>query len=534
MKQIFNKNFINKYYNPQSSIKVLSALCKNPRLLEDKNYNLTEDDFVTKTHKVLFVCIYNLYYQGATSINVGDIESYLSLSSSIYYKLFFDEANSQNLEWLQIVCEEEIDSNLEYYYQIVRKFTLLRSYLKAGFDIRFIYDIDEIDMVLLKQQQRRFETMSCADMIREIDDRIYGARCAFENVNDDFRYSGDEVEDLLGYLEESPIYGMSLESKYLSTLTGGNVAGSYFVETRSTGQGKSRWMLKRLVLMCSPYIWDFKNKCYIENPNNPEGRNIGTYLQTELDNYMEVEPIILSCISGINTSKIKKKQKDLTEEEKERLKKAMEYSKQMKLMIHKEANYDTDYIATIVEKDYKRAKEMGREYVCFALDYINLTPALGSEYNKKVGLAVREDMVLLYLSSFLKDNIANPYQISVLASTQTNAEGLQGARNEQCIKGGKAIPSKATAGWTCFAPTKKELKLIEPILKKKQQGWVKNITPNIVYTVYKMREGEYANGETKIFGYQDLGTMNFIDLLVCNVDYEELPHVPFLDITIKK
>ena len=92
----------------------------------------------------------------------------------------------------------------------------------------------------------------------------------------------------------------------------------------------------------------------------------------------------------------------------------------------------------------------------------------------------------------------------------------------------------ATAGWTCFAPTKKELKLIEPILKKKQQGWVKNITPNIVYTVYKMRDGEYANGETKIFGYQDLGTMNFIDLLVCNVDYEELPHVPFLDITIKK
>ena len=318
MKQIFNKNFINKYYNPQSSIKVLSALCKNPRLLEDKNYNLTEDDFVTKTHKVLFVCIYNLYYQGATSINVGDIESYLSLSSSIYYKLFFDEANSQNLEWLQIVCEEEIDSNLEYYYQIVRKFTLLRSYLKAGFDIRFIYDVDEIDTVLLKQQQRRFETMSCADMIREIDDRIYGARCAFENVNDDFRYSGDEVEDLLGYLEESPIYGMSLESKYLSTLTGGNVAGSYFVETRSTGQGKSRWMLKRLVLMCSPYIWDFKNKCYIENPNNPEGRNIGTYLQTELDNYMEVEPIILSCISGINTSKIKKKQKDLTEEERDR------------------------------------------------------------------------------------------------------------------------------------------------------------------------------------------------------------------------
>ena len=74
--------------------------------------------------------------------------------------------------------------------------------------------------------------------------------------------------------------------------------------------------------MCSPYIWDFKNKCYIENPNNPEGRNIGTYLQTELDNYMEVEPIILSCISGINTSKIKKKQKDLTEEEKTQVKAA--------------------------------------------------------------------------------------------------------------------------------------------------------------------------------------------------------------------
>ena len=527
------KELAGQYYNKQSAIKVLSGLCKDTRLLGDKKYELTIDDFKEKTHRTLFGCIYNLYLHGATNITLGDVESYLSFNGvSAQYNLFFAENNIKNLEWLSMVIEGDLDSNFQYYYDVLRKFSLLRNFLKAGVDIKFIYDVEENDVVLIDMMRKRFEKLTCEEIIELVNNRMFEATSNFFKKEDDFRFSGDDVDELMDYFQQAPLYGTNLESKYLTTLTGGNLGGSYHVETRQTGRGKSRFMLKRLVLMCSPYLWSFEENKYIKNPNNLKGINTGSFIQTELNNYVECEPIILSCIAGINTAKIKKRQSELTEEEIERLEKAKEYSKQMKLMLHRESNYDTDYIKTVVEQDIKRAKEMGKRYVALGLDYINFTPALGSEYVRKVGLAIREDMVLLNLSAFLKDSIANFYGITVFACTQVNGDAVaKEFRNENCIKGCKAIPSKATSAWSVFSPTPKELKLIEPILEKKQANWKKRIKPNIVYTIYKMRDGEYASGETKIFAYQDLGTMELIDLCVTNSEYEELPNVPFVEVT---
>ena len=90
---------------------------------------------------------------------------------------------------------------------------------------------------------------------------------------------------------------------------------------------KTRSSIKRLVNVCSPYLWDFKEECFVENPNGID--NSGLYIGTEMDIYMELEPTVWCTIAGVDEAKFK--QHELTDNEERRIEKAREYSKQMKL-----------------------------------------------------------------------------------------------------------------------------------------------------------------------------------------------------------
>ena len=93
------KDKINRYYNINSAIEVLSSLLNNPSLMNKNEYVLREEDFVTPTHKVIFKCAYNLgVVQGFREIKIGDIESYLSQREPVSHKKIFE--NEENLKWL--------------------------------------------------------------------------------------------------------------------------------------------------------------------------------------------------------------------------------------------------------------------------------------------------------------------------------------------------------------------------------------------------------------------------------------------------
>ena len=508
MRLTASKSQIDKYYNAQASVQVLGTLMNNPKLLNRNKYKLDLEDFIGKKHCCLFTCIVNLFSQGLEVIKVSDIESYLSKNDLAGHNLFFEKEN--DIEWINDVFNEGDVNNFDYYYSLVRKLSLLRSYLSQGVNVTELLNMDELDNNLLKMQQEKFDLMTLDDIKRYFDKKNSNVKKRFCSKEDNkSRKSGENALELRERLKELPPYGFNLESGFLNTITRGALPKKFFLETRDSGCGKSRNAIKRLIGICSPYLWDFKENKYIENLNYKG--NSGLYIGTEMDLEEEIEPIIWAFISGIEQDKIM--ENDLTEEEEERLNLAMEYSAEMQLFMEDEDNYDLAYLWSTIEQ-YKEDNNI----CAVAIDYLELTSALSGEYAQTTrGMNVREDQVLLNLSKEVK-SMCNTFDITIFGYTQTTDEArTMGYRDQRAVKGARSLPNKVDVGITVFEPTKKELELLETMIRKVQRGINTKLIPNACYTIYKNRGTKYK--DLKIWGYNDLGTGRFIDMFVTDKYY---------------
>lgn len=235
--KIVTKKQLEKYYNPQASCQVLGCIMKKPSLLKLNNYILDIDDFVGNRHRTLFFCIHNLIVQGLQEIKIADIETYLSVNDPKGHDLLFN--NEQNIEWLHDILEDSNEVNFDYYYNSVRKMALLRNYMREGFDVSCMLDLDEIDPTLIRQQQEKFEILTLLDIQKFFDRKNTSAKERFfMRESGSSRKAGDDAEELRKKLKENPCYGFGLESEYLNTITRGALGGKFFIETRDSGLGK--------------------------------------------------------------------------------------------------------------------------------------------------------------------------------------------------------------------------------------------------------------------------------------------------------
>jgi len=505
------KKQIEKYHDKRTSCQVLGCLMKNPFLLKDKKLALNTDDFPNGLHQLTYTCIYNLSLQGLNEVRVADIETYLNTNDPKSYKVIFE--NEKNLEWLSQLYEDGNNINYEYYYTKLRKLSLLRSYIAEGQDVSEMLNMDEIDHIIIKQQQENFESLSLSEIQQYFDRKNFSVKEKFL-VRDSTkrRKAGDNAEELRVKMKESPCYGYGLESKYLNTLTRGALKGGFFLETRDSGKGKTRAAIERLLLICCSHLWDFDKEDFVINPNGQN--NVGLYIGTEMKIYEELEPMMWAFVSGVEEYKIK--ENILTEEEETRVDRAIEYVKNAKLFLEDEPNYDLAYIRNTVDR-YKINEGLD----ALAIDYLELTIALTAEYVQSTkGMSAREDQVLLSLSSAIK-TLATDYDIIIFGFTQTtDGARVDGFRDQRAVKGARSLPNKCDVGITVFAPTKKELNFIEPLIHK-GKGFNSKIIPNMCYTIYKNRFGKITE-ETKIWCHQNLGTMQTIDLFCTNSNYEPI------------
>ena len=120
-----------KYADISATIQVIGCIYQNPSLLDDEKYFFNEDDFTEDFHKILFGSIYNLHSMGAKEVNVNVIEDYLKdkPKSLATYKAH------RGAEYLQEITKTIQLSTFDYYYQRVKKMTLLRMYDKIGMDL---------------------------------------------------------------------------------------------------------------------------------------------------------------------------------------------------------------------------------------------------------------------------------------------------------------------------------------------------------------------------------------------------------------
>ena len=138
-----------KYIDIPSTIQVIGNIFNNPNLLDNEKYTFLEEDFPNEFHKIIFGSIYNLHMMGAKEITINAVEDYLynrPTSYGIYQ-------NNKGNEYLQKLSEEIQLSTFDYYYNRLKKMTLLREYDKIGLDLKWLYDPDNILDSKKKQAQ---------------------------------------------------------------------------------------------------------------------------------------------------------------------------------------------------------------------------------------------------------------------------------------------------------------------------------------------------------------------------------------------
>ena len=500
------KETIEKYYDSRSACQVLGCLMLEPQRLSSREMQVAEFDFVSPIHKTLFISIYNLSLQGLKTISLGDVETYLANNNPVGHKKMFEEWNGA--EWITSILEDANVYNYDYYYWIVRKFSFLRIKMQNGQDVSTLLDMTELDCEALRIQRENFDLLTIDDIIRYFDSVNLSAKRPFvTRAEEARRKAGDNAFELLKQLALAPSFGFATESAYLNTIMRGLRRGTFMLETRDSGQGKTRVAIKRLLLTSAPYLWDFKKRTFVRNPHTPVA---SLYIGTEMDLYTELEPMMWAFLSGVDEDKIHAN--TLTPDERQRVERAIKILQDTPLYLEDEENYDISFLSHTIEH-YKTEYNIG----VVAIDYLELTSALTTEFTHTTrGMGVREDQVLLNLSTNVK-NMAKRFDIAMIGFTQTtDLARAEGVRDQRAVKGARSLPNKCDLGMTSFAPTKQEIELLEPLIEKcgLNNG---RCVPNIGYNIYKNRGGKFKN--IKIWGYQDLGTMEYVDLFCTDESY---------------
>ena len=127
----------NRYVDISAIIQVIGNVYKNPNLLDSEKYRFNQEDFTEEFHRILFGSIYNLHMMGAKDVNINVIEDYLRerpQTLAVYQ-------TNKGREYLEQVSQAVQLSTFEYYYNRMKKMTLLRMYDNAGMDLAWLYDI---------------------------------------------------------------------------------------------------------------------------------------------------------------------------------------------------------------------------------------------------------------------------------------------------------------------------------------------------------------------------------------------------------
>ena len=492
------KDTLQKYSDARAACYVLSALLKNTRLLVSRERPLDESYFINKTHKALYVVIENLQKMGLQQIKLGDVESYLATHDQLTYKRFFEVGDET--EWILELLELETDDyNYNYYYDIVRKFAFLRAKLLTGQDVTDILDMNEPDGRVLDEQYSRFVETPLNDLIKEFDKRNIEVKSKFiQRKEEDSRKSGDNAEQLFEELKIAPAMGWNhAGGPVLNTISRGCRRGMLTIESRESGCGKTRQGIAQCCLLACDTLWDYETNSY---QPNPYGETVPVlYVGTEMKLYEEIEPMIWAIISGVPEDKIRQQAMSKTEEK--RVLEAIQIAKRAEIYLENEPDYTCSFIEYKVD-EYKTLHNIG----ALIFDYIELIPTLTAEYVQLTkGVAAREDMVLLHLSTELK-NIANEYDIYVHAYTQiaNDARRDESIRDSGAIKGSKSLQARADLGIVTMRPTIKELKALEPIIQRYGKE------PNLCFNVYKNRGGTLVM--VKVWSYLNMGNMRIENL----------------------
>lgn len=464
-----------RYIDIPAIVQVIGCVYQNPNLIDNDSYTFTLDDFTEDFHKVIFGSIYNLHRLGADKITSSTIEDYLEQRPK---KLAVYQANKGN-EYLEKVVENSQLAAFNFYYHRMKKMTLLRMYNeKAGIDLSWVYDINNIFDQKKKQAQEDWLDHHTEEEIADlINDKIEDIKLKYVDAasGDGIVQAGEGAEELWNELQTTPDIGYPLYGNLINTVTRGARLGKFYLRSAATNVGKSRAMVADCCNIACDEIYDTVQNKWIPNGTNEPS----IYIMTE-QIFSEVQTMMWAFISAVPEDHILTNRYEPGEIE--RVNQAREIIKRSPLYLKELHDFSLKDIENVIKMSVKK---FNIRYIF--LDYIHSSMKILSEVSSRASVkGLREDNVLFMISVRLKD-LATEYGVFVMSSTQLNGDYVNAnVYDQNLLRGAKAIADKVDMGSIMLRLNDNDREMLTQLCKDKGLEM-----PNLKISIYKNRRGRY-------------------------------------------
>lgn len=490
-----------KYYDVTACMQVIGDVFINLSLLDDERYHFNEEDFPQSFHKILFGSMYNLHLLGAKQVTIEDIEKYL-IQRPEKYATYKANKGSEYLTNIKEMCQL---AAFDYYYNRMKKMTLLRMYnTKAGMNLSWLYDPDNIlDVKKKEAQESWFDNTSIERIAEIINNKIDDIKIKYiDNSEDDLVQAGDGAMALLERLKTTPEIGYPLYGKYVNAIHRGARLKKFYLRSASTGIGKTRSMIADACYIACNKIYNLETKEWEDNGTREPVQFITTEQEED-----EIQTMMIAFLSGVNEDHIL--ENIYAGDEWERVVKAAEILEKSPLYIKKLPDFSLQDIENAIKFGIR---QYGVRYVF--MDYIHSSMKILSEISSKAGVkGLREDNILFMISVRLKD-LCNQYGVFIMSATQLNADYVSAQQYDQnLLRGAKAIADKIDMGAIMLQVSNDDREALKHIVSTMGIEM-----PTIKMSIYKNRRGRYK--DVLLWCKADRGICRIDPIFITNYNYE--------------
>lgn len=489
-----------KYVDVTAIMQVIGCVYNNPQILEfEDKYTITDEDFPNEFHRTVFGAIYKIYELGAKTITLENLADFLSSrpkSAAIYKKNDGDK-------WLLKVADVASQLSFDFYYNRLKKMTLLRAYDNYGVDVSDIYDPDNILDIKKKQlQEDLLDNSSLEEIADRVDRKISDIRLKYvDDTTGEAIQAGKGVLQLIQKFKDHPEVGVPLYGRLVNTVTRGARLKKFYLRSAATGIGKTRSMIADACNIACNKIYD-ESFGWIKNGTSEPTLFITTEQELE-----EIQTMMLAFLSNVNEEHIINGEYEGDEEE--RVIKAGEILESSPLYVEELPDFSLKDVENTIKKNIR---DHDVKYIFH--DYIHTSLKILEEITKRSGgVKLREDNILFMLSNKLKD-ICNQYGVFIMSATQLNGDYQEAKTPDQnLLRGAKSIADKIDYGSILLSVKEEDIDALDSILSS-------NIfeKPTIKMSVYKNRRGRYKG--IIMWCKADLGTCRIQPMFCTTYDYE--------------
>ena len=333
-----------KYYDTTSALQVIGCVFKNPKILESTDkYVLTDADFLEKLHLITYGTIYQLYESGASKISLKNILDFLAQhpkSEAIFKK-------EKGEEWLLQVVENASETAFDYYYNRLKKMTLLRAFDDHGINVSHLYDPDNILDTKKKQiQEEWLDNTSLADIANKVIEEV--DQIVSTHVSQTFgevQKPDDGAWELREKLRQRPDVGIPLYGPLINTVTRGARLRKLYLRSAPSGYGKTRTMVADVCYIGCDEIYD-EMFGWIKNGTAEPVLYITTEQELE-----EIQTMMWAFISGVDEDHIMNNRYEGDEEE--RVDKAIEILARSKIFIIELPDFSLRDVENLIKQNIR-------------------------------------------------------------------------------------------------------------------------------------------------------------------------------------